>query len=490
MKYFLGIDIGTTNVKLVIFNDNWEAIITEERGIKTIVPKKGYSEQDPKELVKTTTDLLKSILQKASQKNVSISGMGLSTAMHSFLAVDENMEPLTNVWIWSDLRASQISDSLRKNNTVKKYFEKSNVPLHPMLPLTKWLWFNQYSKNKKSAYKILSFKEYIIHHWFGELVTDVSMAGSMGYYHMDNNDWNYELLQYLKLDVSQLPEIKPVSYSLSIWRDEIKAELMQDQLVPLILGSSDGCLANMAAGVLDKTKASLTIGTSGAVRTAYEKSFNQEQRLFCYPLLENYYVVGGAINNGGNALEWYKENISNNAENFWSDFDDYVRTVQPGAEGLVFLPYLHGERAPLWDPSLRGAYLGLSNTHTNRHFLRATLEGIGFALKHIFKLIDARPNTIKTVIADGGFTESKVWVQLICDILGVEVHCPETSYGAAKGAAILSRMAIDNTLVEEIVFEKAVNMEVFKPKKANKELYEKLFVNYLNASSLINQWGN
>ncbi len=488
MNYFLGIDIGTTNVKLALFDANWEAHIVEEKEIKTYYPKSGYCEQNAVEIAEISTGLLKKVIQGAKAKSLTIDGIGLSTAMHSFLPVNDEITPLANLVIWSDTRAIQISESLKKNSTVSKYFEKSNVPMHPMLPLTKWIWFNQYSAKKKSPHKVISIKEYLIHKWFGELVIDVGLAGSTGYFDIKKNDWNYELLSYLKLDSRQLPEIKPSTYVLKNWKESLTKEIGTTELPPMVLGSSDGCLANMAAGVVDKTKASLTIGTSGAVRTAYTKPSNQGKRLFCYPMLKDYFVVGGAINNGGNALEWFRRNMSPNEENFWGDFDEHVRTIRPGAEGLFFLPYLFGERAPLWDPSLRGAYVGISNNHTNRHLLRATVEGIGFALKHIFKLIDARPNTIKMVVADGGFTKSRVWVQIICDMLGVEIICPEQSFGAAKGAAMLSKMILENKAMEDLLSGQIVTGEIFKPKKANKDFYDELFITYLNASSLINQW--
>lgn len=485
MNYFLGIDIGTTNIKAVIFNTSWQNIFYLEKKIKTLYPSNGCCEQEPKQILNSTNKILKEALEYAKKDQIKIKAVGLSTAMHSFLPVDKNLEPLSNMAIWSDTRSVSISDSLKKNSTVKKYFEKSNLPVHPMLPLTKWLWFNQYSGQAKKVFKILSFKEFLIVNWFGEFITDRSMASSMGYYDLKANDWNFALLQYLKLDTQQLSDVVPTTTVLEAWSDEARKKIGLTDLPPVVIGSSDGCLANLAAGITDNTKASLTIGTSGAVRTAYDKPDDFNSRLFCYPVLDDYFVVGGAVNNGGNIVEWFKNNLFNQSAGFWRALESAIGKISPGSDGLFFFPYLLGERAPIWDPNLKGSYVGITNAHNNEHFLKASLEGIGFTLKHIFELVDSRPNTIKQLIVDGGFTKSEAWIQLMCDMIGVEVFCPKTTFGAAKGAAMLAKIAVDDDILERIIVSEKAEGKTYKPDSLKNKRYENLFLHYLNISSAL-----
>ncbi len=484
MSNFLGVDIGTTNIKSILFNENWEAVFSIEKPVETVHPSIDRCEQNPVELVQLTNEILCQSLLKAKKKGINIDAIGLSCAMHSFLPVDKDLNPLTDLMIWSDTRAMEVSDSLKKNSTIKKHLEKSNVPMHPMLPLAKWLWFNQYSNKKKQLYKVLTFKDFLIAKWFGEILTDQSTASATGCYHLEKEDWNHNLLQYLKLDASQLPKIVPTTHVLDKWLDATKTDINISDIPPLVVGSTDGCLANMAAGILDNTKASLTIGTSGAVRTAYNQPINLAQKLFCYPVLKDYYVVGGAVNNGGNAIEWFKSNLSNQKGDYWDNLKRSVSNISSGSDGLYFLPYLFGERAPVWDPSIKGSYIGVSHSHTNLHFLKASLEGVAYGLKHIFELIDSRPNTVRSLIVDGGFTKSEAWIQLVCDVIGVETFCPKITHGAAKGAAMLAKIATEKTLLETIIALKKIEGKIYRPNPKNADAYDLFFQNYLNLSSM------
>lgn len=483
MNFFLGIDIGTTNIKAIIFDKQWDEVFSTSKEIVTATPAPGFSEQDPEAIRVDTDILLEECLDFARAGKIEIDGIGLSAAMHSFLAVDDNFKPVSKLITWSDLRAQQFSNAIKSDKSLREFREATNVPIHPMLPLAKWLWFLK--NEEKKAGKILSLKDFLVYHWFGECISDVSTASATGFFDIRVGDWNHNLLSALNLPAAQLPEVRPATEVLRKWTPAYQNKFKKYQLPPVVLGSSDGCLANLAAGIADPTKGSLSIGTSGAVRTTTAAPIQRNNTLFCYPVLKNYYVVGGATNNGGNILRWFQENFNRDKDTFWKNFDEVLTNVDAGQ--LLFIPYIFGERAPLWEPEAKGAYLGITNLHGKSHFLKAAVEGVAFSLKHILKSLSGQANDIETLIADGGFTRSEAWVQLVCNVLHVKIEVPATLFGAAKGAAMIARMALTREPLQQLAGPEEVKRTYYPDEKSAKR-YDALFARYLKASEFMVQW--
>ncbi len=226
----------------------------------------------------------------------------------------------------------------------------------------------------------------------------------------------------------------------------------------LVIGASDGCLANLGAGAVEPGITTITIGTSGAVRrTSVRPIRDAQSRLFSYPLykhenqvgaaaheetesdLSDWYVVGGPTNNGANVLEWVSEKLTQ------QDVPTVLAsaaTIAPGADGLLFLPYLQGERAPLWDATARGSYRNLDWQHTQAHMVRAALEGVMFNLRQIELLLARHTGPTRVIHANGGFAQSAFWVQMMADIFGVPVRLNASNESGAIGAVLLARLAL------------------------------------------------
>jgi gluconokinase len=218
--------------------------------------------------------------------------------------------------------------------------------------------------------------------------------------------------------------------------------------IRVVVGASDGTLATLGAGAVAPGSGALTIGTSGAVRRIVgPPETDPGGRLFCYVLDDRHHVVGGPISSGGYVLRWARDALFPQlaleaGRGVYARFDELAATVAPGADGLVCLPYLLGERAPLWNPDARGALVGLTAGHGQAHVLRALLEGVALQLATVLELVDGLGHAVAVLRADGGFTRSDVWLSIVADVLGRPLELPAVAEGACRGAALLARHAL------------------------------------------------
>ncbi|GAB4498792.1 MAG: gluconokinase [Saprospiraceae bacterium] len=458
----IGLDIGTTNVKAAAFSDAGEVVASAERANCTLSPQPGWSEQEPETVFQNMLEVLRETTRPTSKSYDIV----LSSAMHGLVAVDEKNQPLTNFLLWSDLRADEIAKNLRQSGEGLEIYRKTGVPIHAMSPLCKLIWLR---KNQpaifQKAYKFLGIKEFIWQKLTGKLQSDLSVASATGLLNIWKNDWHNAALALAGIAAEQLPEL--VSPSLSAPLSE-SWKLSESSLA--IIGASDGAFANLGSGATEPGQVAVTIGTSAAIRmVTREPVLDKKMRTFCYRLDEKRCIVGGASNNGTNALEWLRTSV------FQSPFDaesfaNQAIEAPPASDGLLFLPYLFGERAPLYDASAHGGFQGLTARHTQAHFVRATMEGVLFNLKIIAEALEAR-QPIRTLHAGGGFSKNKLWVQMLADVFQKPVLLNENDADASVLGAVKFAREVLNL---EQTFENEKG-RVVEPNAANAEIYEKAF---------------
>ncbi len=445
MSIFIGADIGTTNIKVIAYNDQNEVLLSESSPCTTIQSSPEKVEQDPKIILESVNQLLKKVLKQLTGE--SVGGICFSSAMHSIIAIDAAINPLTPAILWGDTRSERQANNLNTSGAASKLYRETGVPIHPALPLCKIMWMKEeLPEIFKQAYKFISLKEYLFAHWFGKYIIDHSIAGATGMQNIHTLQWSDIALQSAGISAAQLSQIVPVTHIETQLSSKYKNYFGLVEDIPFVVGSSDGCLANVGTGVVTAGEATLTIGTSGAVRTTVtQPSLNTEPTLFCYPFLKDIFIKGGAVNNGGHALQWFAESFMNQKLSSESDYAllvDQAFTVGAGAGGMIFLPYLQGERAPIWDASARGVFFGMNNLHRQPHFIRSVLEGVSYALYSVFCELTKQGDGIQTIYASGGFVQSANWVQMVADIFNKEVMVTGVADASAIGAAMLGFYSI------------------------------------------------
>jgi gluconokinase len=448
MQFVLGLDIGTTHCKAIALSKDGKVLHNASSSIDEFI------EQDADLIFARVVQLIEDSL--AVMKDYQLLAICFSGAMHSIMAVDASGKPLTKAYTWADTRSNEQALKLRE---LPGIYERTGTPIHPMSPLSKICWMREAMPDVfNAAHKFISIKEYIFFKLFGKYIIDHSMASATGLFDIYSLQWNADALNAAGIDASKLSTPVPVTHA------EYKD-------VPYIIGASDGPLANVGSGALLKGEAAITIGTSGAIRVVSTKPApDAQQRLFNYILADGLYVTGGAISNGGAALKWFAENFLES-----SDINNVLALAQkspPGANGLIFLPYLSGERSPFWDAAARGAFIGLQTTHGKEHMVRAVLEGVAYSLYHVMLTIE-ESHPIETLYASGAFVRSDVWVQLVADVLNKKIVVSQLSDASATGAALLA-MVQNITDARQLISA----IKTFEPDAGKHAVYRKYFEIY------------
>ena len=472
MKYYIGADIGTGSVKILALDVKGTVLKVVQKHYRISSPRPGYSEQDPEEIWKAFNDGIHEVISSYVSAPLSI---GLSSAMHGLILCNIAGDALSPMITWADARSSAIAASLKGTETGNGLYRRTGTPIHAMSPLCKLLWFKEHEPELfKTASKYVSIKEYIWFKLFNVWEIDHSIASSTGLFNILTRDWDLEALMLVGISAEKLAA--PVSTAHARGDASVQTKW--------VIGASDGCLANLGTGAVKTGIAAITIGTSGAVRVGRRAPiFNTDVMTFNYILDGVNFVSGGPINNGGLAIQWMIKNIMRleDDQTSYQLFFDMAAGISAGSEGLIFLPYLTGERAPVWDTDSSGMFFGLKANHTTAHLCRAVIEGICFALKEVLIGMDDADQNISEIRVSGGFTKSATWTQILADVTGKKVMLVQHDDASAIGAAMLAiRMATGAT---DYLYPEQTNInylpqpEIYRRYSAYSAIYQSLYVN-------------
>lgn len=440
MNYWLGVDIGTTAVKVAAFSDEGKLLRQQSCAYEMFHPLPGQSEQDPDEIAGKTLQCLADITQGLLPSRPA--AVAFSAMMHSLIAVNEAGDPLTRCIIWADSRAEPYARALKNTETGKRFYQASGVPIHAMSPFCKLLWLRENDAALfQRAHKFIGIKEYIWSRLFGVYEADTSVASATGLLNLHTLQWDEDILQYLGLEASRLSTVTSVKKTRILPEGAHWAahEALKD--TPFVIGGSDGALANLSVSPEGQQPMVATIGTSSAVRILAGSPFvDTDMRTFCYHAMNDQYILGGAGNNGAVVLEWLNHTFFE-ADQDMNLFLKEAEKVEPGCGGLIFLPYLLGERAPLWNARARGVLFGLTINHSRAHMIRAAMEAVVYSLYSFGRLVMER-NTVAAIHATGGFAQNRLWVQMLADVFERTVVVSDAAEGSAWGAIVVAREAL------------------------------------------------
>ncbi|MFN4256827.1 MAG: gluconokinase [Saprospiraceae bacterium] len=476
MDFLIGLDIGTTHIKAIALDDDGQLLAHAGRENQSSSPLPGQMEQDPEAIFQNVCAVLREAYEKSQTNGKSrLRGVSFSSAMHSLLATDEAGQPLTQAWLWSDLRATVLAERLRRDPHWQGFYHETGTPLHPMSPAVKLAWLSENDPALlRRARKFLGIKEFLFQKIFGKAICDRSVASATGLMHTRTGQWHAPVLEAIGLRESQLPFLVE-NIDVKILGKEQTSWLHLPEGTPFVVGASDGALANLGSEAVGPETLAVTIGTSAAVRVCLPEAYFEKQgRTFCYRLDGQNFIVGGASNNGGNVLDWLSKSLFSNELRRTPDLLALAETVPPGADGLLFLPYVFGERAPLWEPAAKPTFVGENARHSAAHRVRAALEGVIFNLRLIAEMLP-KPDQIRRIHASGGFVRSRFWVQVLADVFGLPVRIPADDLvdASARGAVMVGRKALKKSDLPPVVFAETIN-----PNMGNKARYDEIFARF------------
>ncbi|KAA8456417.1 gluconokinase [Weissella paramesenteroides] len=482
MDYLIGVDLGTTSTKVVLFDTKGHVIASANKGYKLYRDAPDMAEEDLDEIWEAFTDAMAQVTRAA--KDGKILGVSFSSAMHSLIAFDADWQPLTRVITWADARAVKYTEELKSNGIGQEIYSKTGTPIHPMAPLSKLLWLkNEQADIYNNAVHYLGIKEFLFNRLFGANKMDYSIASGTGLFNIFNLDWDEQALSVTGITKEQLPE--PVDpYTIETGMDpQYAAEIGLDVDTPFIYGAGDGPLSNLGVNAIQPGVAAVTIGTSGAIRVVTDApKIDPKGRTFTYALDKDHWVVGGPVNNGGDVFRWARDNMfdseKSTAELLGIDSYDLLTEIASkipaGADGLLFHPYLGGERAPIWDANARGSFFGLTHNHTRAHMVRAVLEGIIFNIYMVSLALEEVVGDLSAIQATGGFARSPLWRQMAADIFEQPVTVPTAFESGALAATVMAQKAlglIDNL---EVIGDMIGEANTYQPNPENYDAYREL----------------
>jgi gluconokinase len=444
-QVIVGLDVGTTGVKAVAFGlgSSWRRVAIREYPL--LQPAPDQAVQDPGTIVKAASVALAECVAGAGDADVL--AVAVSAAMHGLIGVDSELRPLTPLITWADARAWEEALSLQQSGLDLQAL--TGVPVHPMTPLAKLQWFARHEPETLAAARWwVGLKDYLLAWLTGRLVTELSSASGTGLLDMKARSWSTTAIELAGVRAEQLPEILPTTSQFPLDAGAAR-EVGLRAGTPVVLGAADGPLGNLGTGAIAPGLIGLSLGTSGAARMAVaEPSIDRDRTLFCFALTDSVWVVGGAISNGGNVARWVEQSLTPDVRPAGEGPDqamlELAAGVPAGSDGVVMLPYLLAERAPLWDPGLRGAFLGLRREHTRAHLVRAALEGVCIQMRLIVDRLDEIA-PVHAVRATGGVFRSALWGEVMAAMLARPLQIVGDAEGTALGAAALGLLGLGQT---------------------------------------------
>ncbi|MHC4768943.1 MAG: xylulokinase [Planctomycetota bacterium] len=447
--HLLGIDIGTGGCKALLIDEAGNVIATATTDYALATPKPLWSEQDPRDWWKATAASIRAVRAEAGIGAGQVGGVGLTGQMHGLVALDAAGDVLRPAILWNDQRCAAQCETIHERLGAETVLARAGKPALASFTAPKILWVREHEPDVFSAIaQVLLPKDYIRWRLTGKFFSDVADASGTLLFDVGRRQWSHEMTDALDIPRAWLPEVTESAAASATVSAEGARHTGLVEGTPVIAGAGDQAAEAVGCGITEHGSVSVTIGTSGVVFAATESvRLDPEGRMhaYCHAIPGMWHVMGVMLSAGG-SLRWYRETLGRQeidraAQTGVDPYDLLIEDaarVPAGCEGLVFLPYLTGERTPHPDPHARGAFVGLTLRHSKPHLTRAVMEGVTFGLRDSLELTRALDIPVARVRVSGGGARSAAWRQMMADVFGVEVATVNTVHGAAFGAALLA----------------------------------------------------
>ncbi|WP_456274660.1 xylulokinase [Bacillus sp. AK031] len=480
MKYVIGIDLGTSAVKILLVNQEGKVCNEISKSYPLIIEKSGYSEQNPEEWVKKTKAALSEMIQQFDGDVNDIEGISFSGQMHGLVLADEHHKVLRNAILWNDTRTTPQCQEIYETVGKQHVLDITKNPALEGFTLPKILWVKEHEPEIFERTKVFMLpKDYLRYRLTGNIHMDYSDAAGTLLLNVAEREWSSELLE--KFDLS--PEICPPLVDSHAFVGTITAEAAKktglSETVKVFAGGADNACGAIGSGILVEGKTLCSIGTSGVVLSYEERNdldFEGKVHYFNHGEEDAYYTMGVTLA-AGYSLSWYKETFA--GKETFEELLEGIDEVPPGSNGLVFTPYIAGERTPHADSTIRGSFIGMDAAHERKHFTRALLEGITFSLNESIDIFRNNGKTIGSIISIGGGAKNDTWLQMQADIFNAEIEKLASEQGPGMGAAMLAAYGCGwFSSLKECANEFIQTSKTYYPIPENVEAYQKLFALY------------
>lgn len=473
---FIGIDIGTTSVKLIAIDEKGNVIKSVSKEYAIYFPKPLWSEQNPEDWLLETLAGLQELLQGLEKNDVK--ALSFSGQMHGMVALDKDDKVIRPAILWNDQRTESECKYLNERIGQEIISQWTGNLALTGFTAPKVLWLQEHEpENFAKLSKLMLPKDYVAYKLTGVFATDMSDASGTLYLDVKNRCWSKPMLDLLRVTEHQLPKLHESYEAIGVLKQEIAKQLGLNEDVKVVIGGGDQAVAAVGGGVVRPGSCSLSLGTSGVVFASTENFFVDEMNSlhsFCHA--NGKYHQMGVTLAAAASLKWWVEEVNKS-----EDFDGMLLEAE-GADiedHLFYLPYLMGERTPHNDPNCRGTFIGMNMTHQRKHLTRAVLEGVAFSLRDTFEIMKTMGINIPVISISGGGAKSKLWCEIIADVLNVRVVKLNSNEGPAYGAAILASVGFGMFDSVEAACDEFIQVtDSIDANQANVELYNKKYAKF------------
>jgi xylulokinase len=480
----LTVDVGTSSLKTALYNQDGTVQRKEISRYSYNSPQSGWAEGDPNEWWEAFKKNL-SKLKKGAQGIRDVGAISFTGQMHTGILLDKNKEPIKPTILWLDQRADQEAEELRNELNLPPYKISSAYTIPKLL----WLKKNHPEKLEKTE-KILWPKDYLRFKLTGEVLTDVTEAGGSGMLNWQSKEWEEERVKKVGLRMDQLPPLQNPEEKAGEIKQEFLAEFGLSDDIEVFTGIGD-VAALMGGAPPDEGRVTCTLGSSSMIFMSLgeedEVIKDSDDRLYTYPLFPYFNFFGGVSSTTGAALEWVQNKITGIEERD-KEFEETIEEaldVEPGSDGLTFIPYLSGERSPFWSDDIKGGFYGFRLSHDYRHAIRAVMEGIGFSLRHLLEIYNEHGLQPEKLSLAGGGADTKGWPQIIADVTQMEV-----SIFAGRGSEAVTRVlfALSSSEMNDESFKRNLDKtyadpEIVQPRNELEGVYSEGYQTYKELSN-------
>lgn len=475
----LGIDIGTSACKVAVFDRKGTVLAQANRPYPLYYPHPGWVEQNPTEWWRAICDGIREVLDKGKIAPQTIAGIGIDGQSWSAIPVNREGDVLANTPIWMDTRARNICDRMKEKLGFGRIFQVAGNDFLPSYSTPKMLWFQEERPDVyKKTYKFLQSNSYIGMKLTGVMSQDVSQGYGIHFFHMKKGTYDETLAREMGLSAELVPELYPCHGIIGTVTKKAAEETGLIPGIPVVAGGLDAACGTLGAGVYQKGQTQEQGGQAGGMSICLEEAVAHPKLILGTHVVPGCWLLQGGSVGGGGALRWFKEQLGKD-ESF-DDLTGLAETVPAGSEGVVFLPYMAGERSPIWNPDAKGVFYGLSFDKTKGHLVRAVMEGVAYSLEHNLRTAREVGVDAEELIAMGGASNSVLWTQIKADVTGKTRKVPTSDTATTLGAALLAGVgtgmydSFDDAVKETIVITREQ-----RPNPEDRERYQKAMELYL-----------
>lgn len=483
-KYLLGIDIGTSSCKIAIFNTSGGVQAEMNKSHRTYRTASGWIEQNPDEWWENICDGIRECLQKSGISSKSIEGIGIAGQGWSMIPIDEDGNCLTNTPIWMDTRAKDIANEVEQEIGTRRIFDLAGNLFFPTYTTPKMIWLKKehidlYAKTEC----FLQSNSYIGYKLTGALSSDKSQNYGLHFYNTKTCTYDTEMAEAFGLDINKVAPIYDCHEVIGKVTNEAAEQTGLMPGTPVVAGGLDAACGTLGAGVHLPNQAQIQGGQAGGMSICLDQPVVHEKLIFSPHVVPNLWLLQGGTVGGGGVLRWFREKLS--PEQSFDELTQLASKINPGSDGVLFLPYMAGERSPIWNPDAKAVFYGLGFDKTKAHMLRSVLEGVVLSVYHNVKVAENAGVDIKALeyYAMGGVANSEMWIQIYADVFGKKMNIPSSNTATTLGAAMLAGVGIGLYDSFSQAVEKTITVSrEQKPTQEHYNLYQEVFKKYLALS--------